>query len=254
MRLLARFRKGLDERLARKWRPSTVRSRATRPLVSFTFDDFPSSAVENGARILKESGSAGTFYVAGCFEGKRIDGILYYSSDDLIALSQDQHEIGCHTFSHLRLPLESNDRVREDIARNQDFVRAILGDYHLASFAYPFGYLDVRKKIEIGRHFPIARGIWPGVNRLDVDFQQLLAVPMESRSFSYELAVNALNEAQASNGWLIFFTHDVSDTPSPYGCTPKTLARVLDEVLRRGIEVLPVKSAAARVRFGEISS
>ena len=31
------------------------------------------------------------------------------------------------------------------------------------------------------------------------------------------------DEAVATNGWLIFYTHDVADTPSPWGCTPGLL-------------------------------
>ena len=151
----------------------------------------------------------------------------------------------------MRLPLASDAEIRADLQRNQAFVQDVLGDYRLASFAYPFGDVDVWKKAEIGRHFSISREIWPGVNHGMVDFQQLKAIPLDRRSFDHASAAQALDKAQATNGWVIFFTHDVSDDPSPYGCTPDDLARLLDETLAPGIEVLPVKNAAAKVRFGQ---
>ena len=35
-----------------------------RPLISFTFDDFPQSALSNGGAILNRFGVAGTYYAA----------------------------------------------------------------------------------------------------------------------------------------------------------------------------------------------
>jgi hypothetical protein len=56
--------------------------------------------------------------------------------------------------------------------------------------------------------------------------------------------------AQRSNAWLILFSHDVSDAPSPYGATPEMLVHTLSTLAAAGIEVLPVKHALARVTFG----
>ena len=58
-----------------------------------------------------------------------------------------------------------------------------------------------------------------------------------------------LDEAKETNGWVIFFTHDVSDNPSPYGCLPRQLADVVQAVIDRGIEILPIKNAAGKIRF-----
>ena len=57
-------------------------------------------------------------------------------------------------------------------------------------------------------------------------------------------AIQAAIEANAAaKGWLIFSTHDVSDTPTPYGCTPEMFTRVLDWSLDSGATVLPVAEA-----------
>lgn len=69
---------GLVDRVANRliWRlaskPRDVITDA--PLVSFTFDDVPDTALHNGAAILERHGVRGTFYIAGGLRGasKRI--------------------------------------------------------------------------------------------------------------------------------------------------------------------------------------
>ena len=251
MSLWKRVKWSAGERLARNWTPAARRSRATGPIVSFTFDDFPKSAVSNGARILEAKGVRGSYYAAGCFVGLRDEGLDYYDREDLSALTEAGHEIGCHTFGHLRLPFTQDVEIIADLARNRDFINDVLDDYRMSTFAYPFGHVDVWKKALIGKEFPVSRGIFPGVNRGRVDFQQLKAIPMERRSFGEEAGLRALDEAVATNGWVVFFVHDVSDDPSPYGCTADTLARMVDAALSRGMAALPVREAAEQVRFGQ---
>ena len=55
----------------------------------------------------------------------------------------------------------------------------------------------------------------------------------------------------AGGGWLIFFSHDVSDDPSPYGCTPVMLEHALATLAAAGIAALPVKHALAAGTFRE---
>ena len=61
----------------------------------------------------------------------------------------------------------------------------------------------------------------------------------------------AVARAAAAPGWVIFFTHDVSEAPSPFGCTPAMLAYALERLAIEGIDVIPVRQAMARVVFGE---
>ncbi len=238
----------LTQRLARNWTIGKLANRASSPVVSFTFDDFPKSAVINGARILRANGVRGTFFASGLFEGHHESGIDYFDRDDLVALAADGHEIGCHTFGHLALPYTKARDLDDDLARNAEFVRSTLDNYEMSSFAYPFGFVSIPKKAYIGRRFPIARGIWPGVNETAIDFRQLKAISLDP-SLKFDAVTKALDRAQASNGWVIFFTHDVSVVPSHHGVTPPELERILDEVLARRIDVLPMKNAAAKVRF-----
>ena len=53
-------------------------------------------------------------------------------------------------------------------------------------------------------------------------------------------------EAVATGGWLIFYTHDVADTPSPWGCTPGLLRHALDAAKRRDMPMVSVAEALRR--------
>ena len=244
MSIWSHIKRSATERLARNWVWAARPNRAQTPMVSFTFDDFPKSARTCGAPVLKARGVAGSFYVAGSFEGRREEGIDYFHREDLIGLAEEGHEIGCHTFGHIRLPTSTDEEILDDLDRSRDFIGEALGGYQARSFAYPFGDVTVWKKHLVARRFEVSRGIFPGVNQRLIDLRQLKSIPLERRSFEMEAALTALDVAASSNGWVTFFSHDVSDDPSPYGCTPDELGRLVDAALDRGIRVLPVKDAA----------
>jgi peptidoglycan/xylan/chitin deacetylase (PgdA/CDA1 family) len=227
-----------------------VRSRLTAPVASITFDDFPKSAWTRGDPILAEHGVKATYYVAGGLEGRTDEGLRYFDAEDLQAIAASGHEIGCHSFSHTRSWSLDDRSLLDDIDRNAAYIQDVLGDYVLTSFAYPYGEASPRTKLTFGRRFPTSRGIRKGVNRGLVDLSQLKAVGVEHWWWTPGYIESMVAKAQQSNGWLILFTHDISDAPSPYGATPEMLSHALTTLAAAGIEVLPVKHALARVTFG----
>lgn len=247
--LFARAAKAAQVRLARNVKLRAFDTKLEAPVVSFTFDDFPRSALTEGGRTLRERGWAGTYFAAGGFCGRTVDGLDYFDRNDLIQAAEDGHEIACHTFGHLRLPETRPEAIEADLERNAAFMAEALPDHRLSSFAYPYGDLDLGRKARVARRFPVCRGIWPGINAGRMDFAQLKAVPLERRSLDGLDVETWLDRAEAERGWLIFFTHDVSDDPSPYGCPLKTFETVADAVARRGLRVMPVKNAAGLARF-----
>lgn len=248
--LLARARRGASERLAKAISLSRCRSRLSAPVVSFSFDDFPQSAWRTAGPMIEAAGGRATYFVVGSHAGRTVDGVRQFDREDLAELASRGHEIGCHTYEHVRVVFERPDQIERSLARNAEFVREVAGDVVMTSFAYPFGHVNASRKIMLGRRFAVARGIHPGVNSGAVDMSQLKAVPLERRSFD-ETDFDAQIEAcRRGPGWLVFFGHDVEDNPSPYGCTPAQLQSVLDRVTAAGIEILPIKNAAARVMFG----
>jgi peptidoglycan/xylan/chitin deacetylase (PgdA/CDA1 family) len=243
--LIARARKGVSQRVTRNVSLWRKRSRLTAPVVTFSFDDFPKSAWVNGGPLLERHGVRATYYVAGGLAGTTVDGVRQFDREDLAAVATAGHEIGCHTFDHLRVVFADKAAIESTLARNAAFVRDVAG-VEMTTFAYPFGHANLATKYMIAKRFKAARGIWAGANAPAIDMAQVQASPLESRSFDLAAYDALIAQAKASNGWLVFFAHDVDDSPSDYGCTPAQLDAVLKRVVEAGLEVLPFKDAAAR--------
>lgn len=226
-----------------------ISSRLNAPVASITFDDFPRSAWSVGGPILTRHEAAATYYVAGRFCGQIEDGIEYFTAQDLSEVRTAGHEIGCHTFSHHYGTGVASRALDQDTARNQAFASGILGDYPLTSFAYPYGDVSPRTKLLFSSRFPSCRGITRGVNAGLIDLAQLKAVILEHRAWNPVAIERLVAEAVRRNGWIIFFTHDVSPDPSPFGSTPQMLDHALSALRKAGVDILPVKHALARAAF-----
>ena len=126
-----------------------------------------------------------------------------------------------------------------------------MGDVNLTSFAYPFGDMSWGAKQFLQRRFASCRTTTGGVNRGLIDASALRAERLYSNSVTPERAVALIQNAIRERGWLIFYTHDVSSNPSPFGTTAALLAAAIDACTREGVEILTVKNALARMAFGK---
>ncbi len=246
MKLLAKANDVLTARM----RFRTVRSRLERPVASFSFDDFPKSAWTVGGAMLEAHGARGTYFTAGSYCGVREDGLDYYDAQDLRALKAAGHEIGCHTFSHRKSSQVRSHALEADWDRNAAFLNEAVDGAELASFAYPFGDASPRTKALASRRFPVSRGIWKGVNRGAIDLAQLRVQPLEARSWTAKAVERRVRRAAEACGWIVFFSHDVSERPSPYGMTPAMLRHAIDTALAAGLDILPVREAYQRAASG----
>ena len=52
-----------------------------------------------------------------------------------------------------------------------------------------------------------------------------------------------LDRLARDGGWLVLFTHDVCDNPTPYGTTARILEAAVSGALDRGIAIMPVAEA-----------
>jgi peptidoglycan/xylan/chitin deacetylase (PgdA/CDA1 family) len=247
--LLSRKVNGLEVVLTRNIKTRALDTRLAEPIVSFCFDDFPRSAMTEGGRMLRERGWTGTFYAAGSFCGRAVDGIPYFTEDDLRGIHEEGHEIGCHTFSHMRLAHKKSAAIVADLRLNADFISKVLPDHRCSTFAYPFGDLRLPQKMLLSRQFGVCRGIWRGVNRGRMDFGELKAVPLAEIGPDFDEVLEWIDLAVRTNAWLIFFTHDMGPRPSEWGYRPERFERLLDIVAARKLKVLPVKNAVGLARF-----
>jgi peptidoglycan/xylan/chitin deacetylase (PgdA/CDA1 family) len=229
--------------MAMHLRVEPFRMRNATPMVSFTFDDVPKSAATVGAAILERHGALGTFYVIGSQVGTSAPLWDMVDGEDVVALHRGGHEIACHTFSHKRACDLDASTLSAEIARNQQYLRSLDPSIRIENFAYPFGYGSFVRKRQLKNVFKSCRSIVPGVNSGDVDLQFLRAMPLIDRRIGRDGIERAFDDAQTANGWLIFYTHDVADEPSPYGCSPSLLNEALEAASRRKIPVLNMAEA-----------
>ena len=62
----------------------------------------------------------------------------------------------------------------------------------------------------------------------------------------YDLEALAAETAER-RGWLIAYGHDVSDRPTPYGCTVKDLDRLIRLAKAADLDIAPVGEAWGRM-------
>jgi len=110
------------------------------PIISFTFDDFPRSALVQGGAILLEQGFTGTYYVSFGLMGQSGPTGDIFSRDDLGEFVRQKHELGCHTFDHCDSWDTRPAEFEASILRNQKTLARELPGLSLKSLSYPISY------------------------------------------------------------------------------------------------------------------
>jgi peptidoglycan/xylan/chitin deacetylase (PgdA/CDA1 family) len=211
-----------------------------RPLVSFCFDDFPRTAYTNGASILKHFGAHGTFYAApGLMNTSTVSG-EQARLNDMDALLAEGHELGCHTYSHVSCRERSPIAFEDEVLRGRTSLFQMTGS-DPANFAYPYGHVSVRSKGVIGSHMTSCRGIYGGINEVTVDLNLLRANSMYGDLDGLPRIATLVAKNVEQKGWLLLYTHDVREDPSPFGCTPALLEAAVLLALETGCQIATVK-------------
>jgi peptidoglycan/xylan/chitin deacetylase (PgdA/CDA1 family) len=236
----------IGNKLARHLRTAPFDLRNSGPMVSFTFDDAPISAATHGAAMLEEYDARGTFYVSGGLVDSWSGNWTTVSADDVVGLHRRGHEIACHTFSHARATDLTAEAMAVELEKNRNYLLSLDSSIRIENFAYPYGTGSVLRKGQLGKAFRTSRGILPGVNSGTADLQYLRSSPLINQEIDADGIDRVFDEAVATNGWLIFYSHDVENEPSPYGCTPALLRHALDAAARRK---MPTLSVAGALRF-----
>ena len=56
-----------------------------------------------------------------------------------------------------------------------------------------------------------------------------------------------MDGARRRKAWLILYTHDVADRPSPFGCTPAALGRLMDRAQAADFDIVTVAEGCRRI-------
>jgi peptidoglycan/xylan/chitin deacetylase (PgdA/CDA1 family) len=245
--------RGILKRAARFLRSKPLVMRNATALVSFTFDDVPETAFTNGAAILEQYGVRGTFYIAAGTCGKAEADWRVISRDQIRALHRHCHEIGCHTFSHARVDMLDSESMEEECRRNANSLRDLCPDLRLTNFCYPYGQVTLPRKLQLQQRFDSCRGCFEGINSGVVDLGLLSVIELYDRKLNGQQVVRLIHEAHERKGWLIFYTHDVAETPSWIGCSRRMLRFAVETALHAKIPCLPVRDALTAVGYSRPS-
>jgi peptidoglycan/xylan/chitin deacetylase (PgdA/CDA1 family) len=216
---------------------------ASLAVISFTFDDVFASAVDCGARSLERHGCRGTYYVSGRLMGRSHSGVPYFDRQHLLHLTAAGHEIGCHTYEHEDVAGLNLAELQAQWDANLHFVQDHAGLERFESFSYPFGSHNLRANRAVTARFRTGRDIRHGINGSSTDLSKLRAVSLDPSEGATDRALDAIDEVRSTGGWLIFMTHDISNSPLQYGCTPSQFARIAEAAAESQIPVLPVTRA-----------
>ncbi|MCC5997180.1 MAG: polysaccharide deacetylase family protein [Oceanicaulis sp.] len=212
-----------------------------RPLISFTFDDFPKSAAGNGASILEEFGWRATYFAAAGFTGRTTHLGEMHDIGDLKDLKARGHEIACHTYAHDDLSQMSAAEALAGCAKNREYLSSQGVETKFETFAFPYGEAAPATKRALLGAYRALRGVRPGINRGRADRGLLKAVPLDGGEYGLGRALQAVADVKAEPGWLIFYGHDVRTGPSSWGCSPQFLETVCRAC--EGLDVRPMARA-----------
>jgi peptidoglycan/xylan/chitin deacetylase (PgdA/CDA1 family) len=214
------------------------------PLISFTFDDFPRSALHQGGEILRRYGLAGTYYASLGLMNTETPSGLAFDREDLSRLLEDGHELGCHTFDHCDSWATSTDAFECSIIENAAALRQLIPRATFRTFSYPMSPPRPSTKQRTAAQFSCCRGGGQTFNIGTIDLNYLRAYFLEKAKGDPAGVKTVIDANRRHRGWLILATHDVSLEPSPFGCTPAFFEEIVNYAVESGARILPVIRAS----------
>jgi peptidoglycan/xylan/chitin deacetylase (PgdA/CDA1 family) len=238
-RISSRCRRDLSRLFGRRM----VLLRWKRPVVSFTFDDFPKSALVRGGATLRQFGAVGTYYAAFGLMDKDTPVGRIFSAADIHFLLSEGHELGCHTFAHCHAWNTKPSIFEESILENRRALQQVAPGAVFKTHSYPKSLPRPSIKRRAGRRFAACRGGRQIFNLGATDLNALSAFFLEQSRDNPGFVQEMIARNRDASGWLIFATHDVCDQPTPFGCTPDFLENVVRCAANSGARILPVGQA-----------
>jgi len=241
--LIQRVRGRLQRSLAHHCHRRPVFISPRQPIISFTFDDFPRSALLEAGAMLRSFGWFGTYYASFGLMGRTAPTGEIFTADDLPEFLQQGHEMACHTFDHCHSWDTVPDEFDASITRNQRAIAEYLPGVELRTFSYPINVPRPQTKKLVGRRYSCARGGGQTYNAGLGDLNLLSAFFIEQSRDHLDAIKRVIDQTVAANGWLILATHDVASSPTRFGCTPGLFRHIAQHVAASGAVVLPVWDA-----------
>lgn len=251
LRLLRKYQRTAAEHFAR--RPFVLRNE--RPIISFTFDDFPTTALTTAGAILEQHGVRGTYYISLGLTGLVAPTGPIIERSQIPSVLERGHELGCHTFAHCHASDTAPAVFEANVTENGRVLSALVPGAEMTTLSYPIGCPKPATKRRCAKYFAACRAGGQTFNRRVVDLDNLRAFFLEQSRDDFDAVKQTIDKTVAQNGWLILATHDVCPNPTRYGCIPTFFEKVVRYSVDSGASVVPVARAlefcGAAIRCGE---
>jgi len=242
-RLTNRIRRGLSSGLAKR----RYEMRNDKPYISFSFDDFPRSAVLTAGQILNRRGISGTYYASLGMMGQDSPTGRIFSQADLEQLLSEDHELGCHTFDHYHAWDTRPEEFEGSVLRNREMLEKIAPQAIFKTLSYPLSGPRPATKIVASRYFSCCRGGGQTFNEGVMDLNHLHGYFLEQNLDDPNSIKEMIDRNCLACGWLIFATHDVCEGPTRFGCPPGIFDDIVEYSVQSGATVLPVGRALEKI-------
>jgi hypothetical protein len=223
------------------------------PLISFTFDDFPRSALLTGGAILRSFGLAGTYYASLGLMGSQAPTGPIFLPGDLEELLEQGHELGCHTFSHCDAWDTRPSAFENAILQNRQVLNELAPGASFKTFSYPIDVPRARTIQRASKYFVCCRCGGQTFNSGNADLNYLSAFFLEKSRDHPEIIKHLIDQNRHARGWLILATHDVCKDPTRWGCTPDFFEEIVRYAVNSGARIMPVFQAYEVLRAGSSS-
>ena len=170
-----------------------------------------------------------------------------FSKADLLQVVGEGHELGCHTYAHCHAWDTSPQVFEENIVTNRRELQKLLPTAEFKSLSYPIAWPRPDTKRRVAKYYSCARSGGPSFNLGRADANNLQATFIEKHRDNPEWMLRLIEANARAGGWLVFATHDVTENPTPFGCTPELFDRVVQAAAGSGARVLPVAAAWAEL-------
>ncbi len=172
------------------------------PIISFTFDDFPRSALLIGGALLESFGLAGTYYTSLGLIGAETPTGTMFVEEDLKAVVEGGHELGCHTFGHCH-SWDTSPRAFEDaVIENRQALQKLIPGASFETLSYPISVPRAQTKRRVSKYFACCRCGGQTFNIGKVDLNYLSAYFLEQSRDNPDGVRHMIDQNRQAGGWL----------------------------------------------------
>ena len=168
----------------------------------------------------------------------------YLNKDQILSLQASGHEIGGHTKTHPMLTtLTTTEKTDEIVGSRQALLAA--GVNSVTSMAYPYGDFDASvQSVATTAGYTSARSVLRGYNDRTTN-KMALVIQQVSRDDTIAELRSWVDQAAASNTWVIFMFHQISNnTNDTLGISQADFVNVANYAKTANVDIVTVSQGA----------